>query len=341
MTEVGVTVDATASVADIQKGSTKIVRAGDVADYIADVAKAMHFRGLAEIKDGVVTPSDGNTKHVAGDVVITSTGKEYVYTGSKWQELGDETAFGQLSEYAGYNTALTTSAKTLAGAVNELDAAIKGMDSSFTTTADNGVKATLTQTDGKVTAFNVTVDAVEASTGITNAATNVVTASAVHSFVTGTVNGLGSTVSSTASGIGIEVVETSGKLTGASVTVTKADLNTALGLTSFADKTTVSTVSAAATNNEIPTAAAVKSAIDGLNSKITGGSSIASNRGVEVKVVTAATTAAPTVSVSDTAPSTMGMNEHGSPTELATTQAVADYFTNNLVWLSADGSALE
>lgn len=83
--EVDVVVAATSQAADINKDNEALARAKDVAAYIADVAKAMHFRGLATVdKDGKVTPADGVTTNVAGDVVITTTGKEYVWTGDAW-----------------------------------------------------------------------------------------------------------------------------------------------------------------------------------------------------------------------------------------------------------------
>ena len=257
---VEVAVDATSSTADITKGSTKLVRAGDVAGYIADVAKAMHFRGTATIENGEVKPDDKVATNVKGDVVITTTGKEYVWTGAAWQELGDETALGALSDYAGYSTVLTTTSKTLAGGINELDAAIKAMDSSFTIAADNGVAANLTQVDGKITAFGLTVDAVESAAGIVTGESKVVTAGAVADKIAGIVNGLDASVSASDKGVSVEVVETDGKLTSATVAVAAA--------------------------------------------------------------------------------SSMAFNATGSATELATTAAVANYFENNLVWLSADGTAL-
>ena len=227
VTGVEVAVDATSSTGDIVKDSTKLVRAGDVAGYIADVAKAMHFRGLATVTVGendavTVTPSDGVKTNVKGDVVITTTGKEYVWTGDAWQELGDETALGALSDYAGYSTVLTTTSKTLAGGINELDAAIKGMDSSFTIAADNGVAANLTQVDGKITAFGLTVDAVESAGGITTGEGKVVTAGAVADKIAGIVDGLDATVSASNKGVEVTVVETDGKLTSATVAVSAA-----------------------------------------------------------------------------------------------------------------------
>lgn len=262
---VEVTVDATASTGDITKNSPKLVRAKDVAGYIADVAKAMHFRGLATVTVGennavTVTPSDGVQTNVKGDVVITTTGKEYVWTGDAWQELGDETALGALSDYAGYSTSLATSSKTLAGAVNELDAAIKAMDFTSTTTADNGVSATIAQENGKITSFGLTVDAVETADGIATGESKVVTAGAVADKIAGIVEGLDATVSASNKGVEVTVVEENGKLTSATVAVTAA--------------------------------------------------------------------------------STMALNDKGSADVLATTAAVANYFENNLVWLSADGTAL-
>lgn len=258
---VEVAVDATSSTADITKDSTKLVRAGDVAGYIADVAKAMHFRGLATIVDGEVTPDDKVATNVPGDVVITTDGQEYVWTGSKWEKLGDETALAKVVSDIGDKTTLTTTEKgTIVGAVNELDGIIKGMDSSFTIAAVNGVAANLTQVDGKITAFGLTVDAIKTSAGIVSGEGKVVTAGAVADKIAGIVEGLDATVSSSAKGVEVTVVEENGVLTSASVAVTAA--------------------------------------------------------------------------------SSMAFNDKGSADVLATTAAVANYFENNLVWLSADGTAL-
>ena len=199
-------------------------------------------------------------ENVKGDVVITTTGKEYVWTGDAWQELGDETALGALSDYAGYSTTLTTSASTLAGAVNELDAKIKGMDSSFIIAADNGVAANLTQVDGKITAFGLTVDAVESAAGIVTNESKVVTAGAVADKIAGIVEGLDASVSASDKGVEVKVVETDGKLTSATVSVTTV--------------------------------------------------------------------------------ASMAFNATGYEGEIASTKAVRDFFDNNLVWLSADGTAL-
>lgn len=354
---VEVTVDATVN-GSFTSELTSLARAMDVVEYVdnavADLAGAMHFVGTVSgvptgTNNGSSLPSGEQNK--AGDIVInTTTAKEYVFDGTNWHELGNEDLVGKLSEYAGYDTTLTTSAQTLAGGVNELDAAIKAMDYSVAATADNGVKVQITQVDGAITSVVTTVDAVETSAGVVTGSTSVVTAGAVADYVGGLVSGLDSTVTSSANGVEISVTEEDGVLTAASVALTKADLNAFLGTTSVADKSVVTVLSLSdASNNNLPTESAVVDAINDavttaqeyIDSEIEGLDSTvsASSKGVEVTVEETdgkLTSASLTV----TAPSTMAFNDAGSSDELATTAAVKSFFDNNLVWLDASGAAL-
>ena len=217
--DVQVAVDATSSAADIKTDAagTKLARAKDVATAIAGLTGAMHFRGVFDSTDVVTDPQNG-------DIILVGT-KEYVYSkpgaeAGSWVELGDETSVGNLTTYTGYDTALTTSATTLAGGINELDAKIKGMDYSVAAEADNGVKVQVTQVDGAITSVVTTVDAIESAAGITTGEGKVVTAGAVADKIANIVAGLDATVSASNKGVAIEVVENDGKLTSATVSVT-------------------------------------------------------------------------------------------------------------------------
>lgn len=69
----------------VTAGNDNFVTGGTVAAAIVDLTGAMHFKGA-----GATLPASGT----AGDIYIitsgTNNGKEYVYTGSKWEELGDQ-----------------------------------------------------------------------------------------------------------------------------------------------------------------------------------------------------------------------------------------------------------
>jgi hypothetical protein len=70
----------------------------DIANLKTAVAGGVHFRGTAKAAPSstTVTMSDDTTlTAAAGDVVIYS-GKEYIYTGTAWEELGDVTRIGNL-----------------------------------------------------------------------------------------------------------------------------------------------------------------------------------------------------------------------------------------------------
>lgn len=68
-----------------------------VKDQIKDIAGAMHFRGVVTRQEGE-TDAEAITRTVtdpaAGDVVVMSdNGKEYVYQGAAWEEVGDQNIY--------------------------------------------------------------------------------------------------------------------------------------------------------------------------------------------------------------------------------------------------------
>ena len=68
-----------------------------VKDQIKDIAGAMHFRGVVTRNEGE-TDAEAIARMVtgpaAGDVVVMSdNGKEYVYQGSAWEEVGDQNIY--------------------------------------------------------------------------------------------------------------------------------------------------------------------------------------------------------------------------------------------------------
>lgn len=96
--------------------SNKAATMSDITNTLANLNGAMRFKGVKES-----VPAD-NSGYISGDVIIVGT-KEYVFDGTKWVELGDETTAGTL---------------------------ISGITNNQTSTANKTVTA-LTQTNGVVT----------------------------------------------------------------------------------------------------------------------------------------------------------------------------------------------
>ena len=84
---------------------------------------------------------------------------------------------------------------------------------------------------------------------------------AVEDYVGDIIDALDATVSNGSSGVNVKVVQSDGKLTSLTTTITKASLNATLGTTSVADKTVVTTIGATGVDTALPTEKAVRSAI--------------------------------------------------------------------------------
>ena len=69
--------------------SNKAATMSDITDTLASLSGAMRFKGVKES-----VPAD-NSDYISGDVIIVGT-KEYVFDGTNWVELGDETTAGTL-----------------------------------------------------------------------------------------------------------------------------------------------------------------------------------------------------------------------------------------------------
>lgn len=87
-----------------------------VKDQIKDLAGAMHFRGTITKNEGE-SDADAIARTVtdpeAGDVVvITSNGKEYIYQGKAWEEVGDQNIYLTIAKAAATYVPQTT---TIAG----------------------------------------------------------------------------------------------------------------------------------------------------------------------------------------------------------------------------------
>ncbi len=88
-----------------------------VKEQIKDIAGAMHFRGVVKRASEEETDVEAITRTitdpVAGDVVVMSdNGKEYIYQGAAWEELGDQNIYLTIASAAATYVPKTT---TVAG----------------------------------------------------------------------------------------------------------------------------------------------------------------------------------------------------------------------------------
>ena len=144
------------------KTSNPIATRQYVLDSVADLNGAMHFRGTVDADPTITTPTGTYT---AGDVVLFGY-DEYVYNGSKWIPLGNESIYAKKTEVDGefakvrgematQKTELQgeidgdiAAAKTeLTGAINK---AIQGLDKNDTAVAGQFVTA-VSEADGVIT----------------------------------------------------------------------------------------------------------------------------------------------------------------------------------------------
>ena len=144
------------------KTSNPIATRQYVLDSVADLNGAMHFRGTVDADPTITTPTGTYT---AGDVVLFGY-DEYVYNGSKWIPLGNESIYAkktdvaddfakvrgematQKTELQGEIDSDIAAAKTeLTGAINT---AIQGLDKTDTAVAGQFVTA-VSEADGVIT----------------------------------------------------------------------------------------------------------------------------------------------------------------------------------------------
>lgn len=144
------------------KTSNPIATRQYVLDSVADLNGAMHFRGTVDADPTITTPT-GNYK--AGDVVLFGY-DEYVFNGTKWLALGNESIYAKKTDVADDFTAVRqematqktdlqgeidsdiAAAKTeLTGAINS---AIQGLDKDDAAVAGQFVTA-VSEADGVIT----------------------------------------------------------------------------------------------------------------------------------------------------------------------------------------------
>ena len=144
------------------KTSNPIATRQYVLDSVADLNGAMHFRGTVDADPTTTTPT-GTYK--AGDVVLFGY-DEYVYNGSKWIPLGNESIYAKKTDVADDFTAvrgematqktnleakiatdINTAKTELTGAINT---AIQGLEKDDTAVAGQFVTA-VSEADGVIT----------------------------------------------------------------------------------------------------------------------------------------------------------------------------------------------
>lgn len=156
-----------------------------VDEKVKDLEGALHFKGTIVREEGesdaqaiarvVTTPKSGDV------VVMSDNTKEYIYNGTKWEELGDQNIYvTKATTIAGVDlvdnitkselqTALdipTISADTLDAAKAYTDAEIQKLDATVSTDVAAGkiiTDVTITEVDGKLTGVSVTEGTLSAS----------------------------------------------------------------------------------------------------------------------------------------------------------------------------------
>ena len=144
------------------KTSNPIATRQYVLDSVADLNGAMHFRGTVDADPTITTPT-GNYK--AGDVVLFGY-DEYVFNGTKWLALGNESIYAKKTDVddefaevrgematqktnleAKIGTDINTAKTELTGAINT---AIQGLDKDDAAVAGQFVTA-VSEADGVIT----------------------------------------------------------------------------------------------------------------------------------------------------------------------------------------------
>lgn len=144
------------------KTSNPIATRQYVLDSVADLNGAMHFRGTVDADPTITTPTGTYT---AGDVVLFGY-DEYVFDGTKWLALGNESIYAKKTEVADDFTAVRQEMATqktelqgeidsdIAAAKTELtdaiNTAIQGLDKDDTAVAGQFVTA-VSEADGVIT----------------------------------------------------------------------------------------------------------------------------------------------------------------------------------------------
>lgn len=217
-------ISANGSASDDKLATEKAVR-----DALNSLDNAMHFTGVVDS-----LPASGK----AGDIVVIKNedgkdapkganlvaGQEYIYDGAKWELIGDQNTYAK-NAYSKDGSAVMSGVTTVPGALDKLAGAVDTL---------NG--------EGEGSVKKALVDA--------------------NAYTDGKIADLDSTASGGTQGVEISVGQTDGKLNAAAtVTITKATLNSTLGTTNVADKTVATTIGETGVDTALATEKAVRDAI--------------------------------------------------------------------------------
>lgn len=251
-----------------------MVTAKAVRDALNNFDNAMHFKGVVDGTNKTWLPSQSNadgdiwivtvssaTKPAGGldnDPAKITAGQEYIWTGTKWELIGDQSISDDL-----------IANKAHIGTANASGA--------------HGISATVVLNSDSDPNLTVYVDAITASSSIATGVDKVVTAGAVADYVPAKigeiVTGGTSTVTSTTTGVALTVG------TGVNASVTTLSIT---GLGTAASKAW-SDATIAAGGTDLPTQGAVftaiSAAISALDSTAVTTAAQASSTGVSVTVV--------------------------------------------------------
>lgn len=152
---------------DYDAENNKAVTANDLSAAVAGLSGAMHFEG---VKDSI--PAD-NTGYESGDVILVEN-KEYVFDGTTWHELGDESIYavkGSIKNVDIADDAAIAQSKIagLSDRLSGIDAAIETAKSDANDYTDNAIA---TEVNNRNTAISAAVAALDSSVTATAEADN-------------------------------------------------------------------------------------------------------------------------------------------------------------------------
>lgn len=263
------------------------------------ITGVMNFLGVVTSvpTSSTVTIAGKQVTAVKGDVVVVNdTAKEYLHSGTgtnPWIELGDETSFALKSTTISSNSTTDGITATLGGTINTptitlsgtpITNAINALDANFsyTNTTTSFISYSLTETDGKITAFTVNhdklIDEINAKEAVTAAALTDINSSlnasvSSQSTVSGITATLGGTVKS-------PTITLSGS-TPNTVTYVKADTTSgtgvATGVTITGSGTNPLTYTVKLTYTSLATTSGTSTTISSSNNKVLTNISQAAN----------------------------------------------------------------
>ena len=131
--------------------SNKAATMTDVTNAVSGLSGAMHFVGTSTTNpaEGTVTISEEVYTGKSGDVVLYNQ-KEYVYNGTNWIELGDETSYAVKGSIK--DADIATDAAIASSKIAGLDAALGRLTAVETAVGEGG--SVSTQIDNKIAALD-------------------------------------------------------------------------------------------------------------------------------------------------------------------------------------------